>query len=188
MKRFSPLLFVFLLALPTGCGKKSSSEKPTVHHQHQHSIETEERLIESQAEKIKRDLDLLTDETESLLKKQHARVAKRSRKFSDEISGDTDEILTEISEDAKDDAEDAPEIVDLNEEQPSHRLRKRSPILETDEEITPVEQDENALMADETGDEVEMAEGSEGSGETSEESKSVEAPEDTSIEESELQL
>jgi ElaB/YqjD/DUF883 family membrane-anchored ribosome-binding protein len=132
MKRFSPvLLFAALVALPLGCSKGSSPEKPTSHVRSRDPIDQEERLLEQRAQQAKHDIDQITSEAEDVLKKEHARLSKGVKRRSQEVS----DYATEIAEEAKDQAEDIPEAVDQAVERQARRFRSSERRVEEEEEV-----------------------------------------------------
>ncbi len=142
MKRISiGIAFAGVAALSVGCGKFSpQQESPapraaTVRDRavHDHSaqdrpthgptIDQEERTIELQAQRAKRDIDDVTAEAESALERVKDKVATKAAQRARELS----EASAELAEQAKDKAEDVPEAVDAVDDAVERAIERRFP-------------------------------------------------------------
>jgi hypothetical protein len=121
MRKRSWLLLTLGLAAPlTGCGKSQPQEHAVPHVKTADRQNSVEQALEMHARRAKREIDDITDEAESAVRKAKAKTDAETRKRAEEMS----EFAAEVAEEAKDRAVDIPEVVDRVLERHSRRWKQ----------------------------------------------------------------
>jgi hypothetical protein len=119
-KRFWLMLTLGLAAPLSGCGKSQPQEHAVPHVKTADRQNSVEQALEMHARRAKREIDDITDEAESAVRKAKAKTDAETRKRTEEMS----EFAAEVSEEAKDRAADIPEVVDRVLERHSKRWKQ----------------------------------------------------------------